>query len=63
MQVQKSLTAQVMQDGQNVNFAVSERSTDGNRTVSVQLTQAELAVATEVARYMIPRCLGLDKNW
>jgi hypothetical protein len=51
-----------MQDGFTVQLSVNEKG-ETTKSVSVQLSPAEFAVVTEMAKFMIPRCLGLDKNW
>jgi hypothetical protein len=63
MQTRKVLRASLMQDG-NISLSVQEtQSGQSGKTVQVPMTPAEWMVCVEMAKFMIPRCLGLDKNW
>ena len=52
-----------MPDGVNVSLMVSESGAGDSRTVTVPLSRAEFTVVQEMARFLLPRCLGLQKNW
>jgi hypothetical protein len=62
MQVTKQLSASMMKDNATIGLQVVESQGKGSNTVNVPISTAEFAVAAEMARFLIPRCLGLDKN-
>lgn len=61
MQVTKSLQAKMLPDGSNVSLSVTETQGGQSKSVSVPLSPAEVAVVTELVRFIIPRCMGVDK--
>lgn len=61
--MKKTLKAGYMPDGVNVSLMVSESGAGDSRTVTVPLSRAEFTVVQEMARFLLPRCLGLQKNW